>query len=113
MVQRSGAHGRGRARIGGVESGQVVPLMAAVLALVAALAVGLVLLGGLVARRTEAQTAADAAALAGAARGRAAAAQVSAANGEELESFVVEGADVEVTVRVDDARATSRAHREW
>jgi uncharacterized membrane protein len=95
------------------DRGQVVPLMAAVLALVAALAVGLVLLGNLVTHRAHAQTAADATALAGAARGRAAAEAVAGANDGDLESFVVEGSEVEVTVRVGDARATSRARREW
>jgi uncharacterized membrane protein len=95
------------------DRGQVVPLMAAVLALVAALAVGLVLLGNLVTHRAHAQTAADAAALAGAARGRAAAEEVAVANDGDLESIVVKGAEVEVTVRVGDARATSRARREW
>ncbi|HEY6532270.1 MAG TPA: pilus assembly protein TadG-related protein [Acidimicrobiales bacterium] len=107
MAQRS------EARRGRRDAGQVVPLMAGVLALVAVLAVGLVLLGNLVARRAQAQTAADAAALAGAARGRAAALQVAGENDGDLESFVVKGPEVEVTVRVGDARATSRARREW
>ncbi len=87
--------------------------MAGVLALVVAMLFGLVALGNLVGERTRAQTAADAAALAGAARGRAAAASLAAANDGELERYAADGAEVEVTVRVGDARATSRARREW
>jgi hypothetical protein len=90
-----------------------VPLVAGLLALVAVVAVGLVALGGLVTTRANAQTAADAAALAGAADGRPAATAVARQNDGELESFQVADGEVEVTVRVGDARATSRARREW
>jgi hypothetical protein len=34
-------------------------------------------------------------------------------NHGDLATFAVEGAEVEVTVRVGDATATSRARREW
>jgi hypothetical protein len=95
------------------EDGQALPLAAGVVALVAALTVGLVALGGLVAQRSGARTAADAAALAGAARGRDAAVSTAARNHAALESFVARGSEVEVTVRVGDARATARARREW
>lgn len=100
-----------RRRAGDV--GQVVLLMAGVLALVAALAVGLVMLGNLISHRAHAQTAADAAALAGAAEGRLAARQVALENDGELQSFVIVGSEVEVTVQVGDSKATSRARREW
>lgn len=95
------------------DAGQVVPLMAGLLALAAVVLVGLVALGNVVAQRAHAQTAADAAALAGAADGRRAAITTAAANDGDLESFVVKGAEVEVRVRVGDVRATSRARREW
>ena len=95
------------------DQGQALPLLAGVLALVATVAIGLVALGNLVGERARAQTAADAAALAGAARGRPAAAAMARENHGDLESFAVQGAEVEVTVRVGDATATSRARREW
>jgi len=95
------------------DQGQALPLLAGVLALVAAVAIGLVALGNLVGERARAQTAADAAALAGAARGRPAAVAMARENHGDLESFAVQGAEVEVTVRVGDATATSRARREW
>jgi Flp pilus assembly protein TadG len=74
---------------------------------------GLVALGGMVSTRAKAQTAADAAALAGAAAGRVAAEEIAGDNRGRLESFAVQDGEVEVTVRVGDARATSRARREW
>ena len=95
------------------DQGQALPLLAGVLALVATVAIGLVALGNLVGERARAQTAADAAALAGAARGRPAAVAMARENHGDLESFAVQGAEVEVTVRVGDATATSRARREW
>jgi Flp pilus assembly protein TadG len=90
-----------------------VPLLAGVLAVVVTMLIGLVALGNLVGDRTRAQTAADAAALAGAADGRDAAERVAGANGGEVEVYAARGAEVEVTVRVGEARATSRARREW
>jgi Flp pilus assembly protein TadG len=95
------------------DDGQAVPLLAGVLALLVAVLLGLVALGNLVGERTRAQTAADAAALAGAARGRPAAEALAIENDGTLERYASEGAEVEVTVRVGDARATSRARREW
>ena len=95
------------------DAGQVIPLMAGVLALVAVILVSLIALGNLVGDRARAQTAADAAALAGASGGRSSASSVSAENSGTLESFHAEGTEVEVTVRVGDARATARARRDW
>jgi hypothetical protein len=95
-----------------VEAGQVAPLCA-VIVLVAAGAMLLIAeLGVLAVHRAHARTAADAAALAGAAEGRETAAQVAAANGAVLESFVVDGTDVQVRVRVGSTHATARARRE-
>jgi Flp pilus assembly protein TadG len=90
-----------------------LPLLAGVLALVATLLIGLVALGNMVGDRARAQTAADAAALAGAAKGRPAAVAMAAENHGELESFAARQGEVEVTVRVGDAEATSRARRQW
>ena len=95
------------------DSGQVIPLVAGVLALAAVILVGLIALGNLVGDRTRAQTAADAAALAGARGGRSAASSVTTENRGTLESFHVEGTEVEVTVRVGEARATARARSDW
>ncbi|MEY2433898.1 MAG: hypothetical protein QOC92_3623 [Acidimicrobiaceae bacterium] len=96
----------------GVETGQLVPLYA----LIVAIAVGVMLLlahlGVLAVHRAHARTAADAAALAGAAEGPAAAEEVALANGSVLESFTAMGSDVEVRVRVGSTHATARARRE-
>ena len=95
------------------DAGQAVPLLAGVMALVVSVVIGLVALGNLVGARARAQSAADAAALAGAARGRPAAVAMAVENRGELESFAARDGEVEVTVRVGDARATSRARRQW
>ena len=95
------------------DGGQATPLVALVLAAGAGAVVLLALLGGVVSDRAEARTAADAAALAGAAGGEPAARAVAVANHGQLESFEQRDNDVEVTVRVDHARATSRAARRW
>lgn len=95
------------------DEGQVLPLLAGVLALLATVLIGMVALGNMVGERAQAQTAADAAALAGAARGRPAATAMAHENRGELESFAARDGEVEVTVRVGDARATSRASRHW
>lgn len=95
------------------DGGQALPLLAGVLALVATVLIGLVALGSALGERARAQTAADAAALAGAARGRPAATAMAHENRGELESFTARDGQVEVTVRVGDARATARASREW
>lgn len=59
--------------------------------------------------RQRARSAADAAALAGVIEGRAAAAELAAANGAKLVAFDADGDVVEVTVRVGDRTATARA----
>lgn len=63
----------------------------------------------------EARTAADAAALAGAAEGEAAARRLAEENGGELVRFRLDGAVVEVDVRVGEVTARARAERvvEW
>ena len=71
----------------------------------------LVHLGVLALHRAQARSAADAAALAGVAEGRAAADEVARSNGAVLESFVADGTDVEVRVRVGSTHATARARR--
>jgi hypothetical protein len=91
------------------EAGQAVPLLAAVMAVLAVLVLALGQLGERVVAAARARTAADAAALAGAAAGRAAAASMAAENGGTLVSYSDTGGDVRVTVRVDGASATARA----
>ncbi|CAN5855482.1 hypothetical protein BH24ACT3_BH24ACT3_10040 [soil metagenome] len=61
--------------------------------------------------RAKVRTAADAAALAGAAHGRTAAEDLAVANGGELVRWLADGAEVEVTVRLDGAEAVARAER--
>ena len=93
--------------------GQATPLVALLFAVVAGAVLLLTQLGAVAADRAHARTAADAAALAGAAGGEPAARSVAVANHATLESFAPQGDEVEVTVRVDDARATARARRRW
>lgn len=69
-------------------------------------------IGVAVTERARARTAADAAALAGATGGRPAAERVASDNGATLAEFVERDGVVEVTVRVGDRRATSRARPE-
>lgn len=95
------------------DDGQIVPMAVVVLAIVMIIALVVVRLGGQVDRRARAQAAADAAALAGATEGEDVAGSVTEANGAVLESFVVQGAEVEVVVRLEDQRATARAKRQW
>ena len=95
------------------ERGQTTPLVALVLVVVAGGLVGLGHLGEVVADRSRARTAADAAALAGAADGESGARRIAAANEGEVRTFVVQGSDVEVTVRVGHAEATARARADW
>lgn len=95
------------------DQGQALPLAAGAMALAAAVMLGVVGLGSAVDDRARAHAAADAAALAGAAAGRPAAEDAARANGGRLERFSASGADTEVTVRVDGARATARAQRRW
>jgi len=92
------------------EAGQAFPLLLLVVALVAALLVGLARLGADQTERAWARTAADAAALAGASEGRSAARQLAGDNHGQLLSYV-EAADgtVVVTVRVGTSQATASA----
>ena len=91
------------------ERGQVLPIVAAVLVVAAAVALVIGQLGVAAVHRAQARTAADAAALAGAAEGESAARSVAAANGGELVSFVRDGFVVEVVVRHGRARARATA----
>jgi hypothetical protein len=92
------------------EHGQVAVLLGALLIATGAIAVLLLAqVGGTVNDRQRARTAADAAALAGVLSGEDAAAELAARNGGTLEAFRRFGAEIEVTVRVGRARATSRA----
>lgn len=80
-----------------------------VLAAVLVLALGRV--GALLADRAQARSAADAAALAAVASDDAEARAVAEGSGGRLVAIERDGAEVEVTVRVGDAQATSRARR--
>lgn len=95
------------------ERGQVMPLVAAMLALATMVLLAMVPVGRALGERTQARTSADAAALAGAASGEDAARRLARANGGELESFSTEDATVVVRVRVGDvtAYASARATR--
>lgn len=96
-----------------MDRGQATPLVALLFAVTAGAIVLLGHLGAVVADRAEARTAADAAALAGAAEGEPAARAVASANDADLEEFVALGGDVEVVVRVGQARARARARGRW
>lgn len=91
------------------ERGSVVPLVAVVVVAVGGLCLALGRLGGVANTSARAQAAADAAALAGAAEGEDAARELATANGAVLEELVVDGAEVEVWVRIGDVRARARA----
>lgn len=91
------------------ERGQVLPIVAAVLVVAAAVALVVGQLGVAAVHRAQARTAADAAALAGAAEGEASARSLAAANGAELVSFARDGVVVEVVVRYGRARARATA----
>jgi Flp pilus assembly protein TadG len=95
------------------EAGQIVPMVALVVAIVMLMGLLVVRLGLQVDERARAQSAADAAALAGATEGEDVAGSITEANGAVLESYVVQGAEVEVVVRYGDERATARARRQW
>ena len=97
--------GRCRGEVG--QAGLLVGLL--VLVLAAGAAVLTATLGGAVAERTRARTAADAAALAGVTGGRGSAEVVAVANGGHLESYGGDGSVVEVAVVVGATRATARA----
>ena len=93
--------------------GQAVPLLAGVLALVVAVLVGLVALGNLVGARAGPSRRPTRRRWPAPPKGRPAAVAMAAENHGELESFAARDGEVEVTVRVGDARATSRARRQW
>ena len=91
------------------DHGQAVPVLIGVVAVLAAIALGIGRFGGHLTEAAQARTAADAAALAGVEGGARAAAALAAANHATLVSFTAEGDDVLVTVTVGQARATARA----
>ncbi len=91
------------------DAGQVLPLMLLVVLVAMGAAVAVGRLGVEVVDRARARTAADAAALAGVAGGRAAAEGVARANGGRVVRLVTDDGATEVTVRVGDEQATSRA----
>jgi hypothetical protein len=93
------------------ERGQTMPLLALLVLLTGGIAVALIRFGATAAHLADAQTAADAAALAGAAEGRAAADELASANGATIDSYAVDGGDVDVRVRVADGWARARARR--
>lgn len=95
------------------DRGQTMPLVVVVMLVVALVCLGAVRMGSALGDRARARTAADAAALAGASRGEDEAGSIAEADGATLERYVARGAEVEVTVRVGDARATARARRSW
>ena len=98
--------------MGNDDRGQLLPMVALLVAMALGLAVLIVETARLVGERAIAQMAADAAALAAvvdSGDGRWRASEMAAANGAVLESFRQLGASVEVTVRVGRARATARA----
>jgi hypothetical protein len=94
---------------GGLDRGQAVPAVIGVVAVLAAVAVGVARFGTGVSDAARARTAADAAALAGVDGGAANAAELAAANGGTLVSFRQEGDDVVVSVVVGHTHAEARA----
>ena len=97
------------------ERGQALPLLMVVLGIALVAMISVVHISGRAAVVARAQTAADAAALAGAASGRPGAADLAAANGADLDVFVVDGAHVQVVVSIGEVTAEARAVRrsEW
>jgi outer membrane lipoprotein SlyB len=85
------------------------PLLALLVAAVAAMSLGLGHLGGIAADRARAQTAADAAALAGAVEGEAAARELASVNGATLEHYEETADTALVVVRYDNQRAVAKA----
>ena len=115
MVGRAAGRSRS-ARVSGRregDAGQIVPMLAVVVAVIVVMALVVVRTGLQVDRRARVQSAADAAALAGATEGEDVAGSVTEANGAVLETFEVRGSEVEVVVRIGDQRATARARRRW
>ena len=91
------------------EHGQTLPLMALVIALIAASLVVVSRVGALVVDRARAHAAADAVALAAIDGGRSAAEAVATRNHGTIVSYVERGGSVEVRVRVGRATALARA----
>lgn len=91
------------------ERGQVLPLLAALVVLAAAVALVVAELGAAAVQRARARTAADAAALAGAAAGELAARAAAEANDADLVEYRSQGRLVAVVVRFGDARAQATA----
>ena len=91
------------------ETGQAVPLAAALAALAVVLTVAFGTFTGDVVDAARARTAADAAALASVEGGRPAAARLAGQHGATVVTWRREGTSVTVTVRVGDAVATARA----
>jgi hypothetical protein len=83
--------------------------VAVVVLAVGGLVVGFGRLGAVTADRARAMAAADAAALAGAAEGERAARTLALDNGADITDYVVDGAEVQVSVRLGRATATARA----
>lgn len=94
------------------DRGQVAPLLVIVVLVVVGALIVLVHVGRIAVVRAQVQTAADAAALAGAAEGRPAAERLARDNGASLESFTVDGNEVQVVVERNEVRATARARRD-
>ncbi len=93
------------------DNAQVLPLVLVVLALTVGVVIVVGRLGVRAQQRAQAHTAADAAALAGAAEGRGAAEELARVNGAVLIGYEVDGAEVQVEVRVGDATASARSLR--
>lgn len=93
------------------QRGQAVPLMAALLLVVALVGTGLVRVASESADRAATQAAADATALAGASDGRVAAERLARRNGSELVAY--EEVDLDVVVTVRRGRFTARARARW
>lgn len=96
--------GRGRS-----DSGQAVPLAAAVVAVLLMAVVALGRFANDVGDAARARTAADASALAGASDGASGAAALAAANGATIVSISIGPGTCQVTVRVGDATSSARA----
>ena len=93
------------------DRGQAMLVVVVGLVFAGLLGVVVVAVGQLLSERARAQTAADAAALAGAAAGESAARELAERNGGRLQSFVTDGDEVQVSVRIGRALAVARARR--
>lgn len=95
------------------DSGQVMPLLAGVVAMVVITGLLLVGLGAQIGDRARASGIADAAALAGARNGEQAARDIAEENEATVIEFRSRGTEVEVTVEIGGSKASARARREW